>query len=400
MSDKLSEGIQALRAGNRPVAYQLLKEAVVEDPTQEKAWLWLSGATQSLPERLQYLEKALALNPHNEATRQSILELEQKVAADSLPSSTPSPTPAVNGQPPQLGYQSYSNFDDIWAEPEHYLLCAYCAQQLKPDTNRCPKCGRNLVVYHYQSEKPSSNFHIYWVLILSLSQLFLLQGIADFILDVPFNLLLVRAVFVPIFAVLALFIFLRQFWAYAGSVVAVFIAGAFTLGQPYFYSELAELIVGTAAAQTFLVALGEGMSGFILSTLRVLLTADLALSFVYGIFLVGADFSQIPSYLYARLSKGVNAADHAHIIANRFREQKMVAAAALHWQKAVALDPYRILYQLHLAEAFAELGFFERSLNTLSSATHVATTPAAQAKIKELTTSIQAKAAKTKPKAK
>lgn len=397
MSDKLSAGIQALRAGNRPVAYQLLQEAVAEDPTQEKAWLWLSGATQSLSERLHYLEKALALNPHNEATRQSILELEQKIADDSP---APSPPPSANGQPPQIGYQSYSNFDDIWAEPEHYLLCAYCAQQLQPDTGRCPKCGRNLLVYQYQAEKPSTNFHIYWVLILSLSQLFLIQGIADFILGVPLDLVAVRGIFIPVFAILALFIFLRQFWAYAGSIVALMIAAAFTFGQPYFYGELAELMVGTAAAQTFLASLGEGMSGFVLSTVRVLLIADLALSFVYGIFLVGADFSQIPSYLYARLSKGVSAADHAHLIANRFREQKMVAAAAIHWQKAVALDPYRILYQLHLAEAFAELGFFERSLNTLSSAAHVATTPAAQAKIKELTTSIQAKAAKTKPKTK
>jgi len=69
MSNTLQSGINSLRAGNKSEARRLLLQAVRENPADEQAWLWLSGAVETARERLYCLERVLAINPNNEAAR-------------------------------------------------------------------------------------------------------------------------------------------------------------------------------------------------------------------------------------------------------------------------------------------------------------------------------------------
>ena len=46
----------------------------------------------------------------------------------------------------------------------------------------------------------------------------------------------------------------------------------------------------------------------------------------------------------------------------------MWATAILHWRRAAANDPARAYYQRALGEAYAQLGYYERSSDVLESA--------------------------------
>lgn len=71
----LEQGIQHLRAGDKLVARHLLSEAVRQDPTSERAWLWLSAALDTRQGRIHCLQQVLALNPSHEAAQQGLVHL-------------------------------------------------------------------------------------------------------------------------------------------------------------------------------------------------------------------------------------------------------------------------------------------------------------------------------------
>jgi len=72
---KLEYGISALNGGYKTDARRLLEEAVKLDPSNWKAWLWLSRAAEDKEEQESCLEKALELNPENELARRELDEL-------------------------------------------------------------------------------------------------------------------------------------------------------------------------------------------------------------------------------------------------------------------------------------------------------------------------------------
>jgi hypothetical protein len=71
-SELTAEGIAALKAGKKVQARALLMQATHDDPTDELAWLWLSGAVETDAERRSALERVLALNPANEGARKGL----------------------------------------------------------------------------------------------------------------------------------------------------------------------------------------------------------------------------------------------------------------------------------------------------------------------------------------
>ncbi|MBI5961654.1 MAG: hypothetical protein HY866_23150, partial [Chloroflexi bacterium] len=48
---------------------ELLLEAVQQDPNNDMAWLWLTKTVNDQATRLQYLDRALQINPQNEQAR-------------------------------------------------------------------------------------------------------------------------------------------------------------------------------------------------------------------------------------------------------------------------------------------------------------------------------------------
>lgn len=71
----LRAGIAALKAGNRAQARDLLLRVVDKDDSNEMAWLWLSGAVDSLEDRQICLENVLTINPNNAAARRGLAKL-------------------------------------------------------------------------------------------------------------------------------------------------------------------------------------------------------------------------------------------------------------------------------------------------------------------------------------
>ena len=86
---KLKEGIVALKAARKVAARHLLKESVNLDPSNWKAWLWLSRSVENEEEQVACLEKSLELNPNNELAQQELAVLRPP----------PKPTDKVPDQP-------------------------------------------------------------------------------------------------------------------------------------------------------------------------------------------------------------------------------------------------------------------------------------------------------------
>ncbi len=68
----LVDGVQALLAGRREEAQQLLLSYVDQDELNEEAWLWLSGAVDDLDDIETSLQNCLQINANNERARQGL----------------------------------------------------------------------------------------------------------------------------------------------------------------------------------------------------------------------------------------------------------------------------------------------------------------------------------------
>lgn len=73
--EKLREGIEAARRGDKITAQRLLRQVVDDDPGNEVAWMWLASTAPTLEERRSYLERVLKLNPKNTRAREALDQL-------------------------------------------------------------------------------------------------------------------------------------------------------------------------------------------------------------------------------------------------------------------------------------------------------------------------------------
>ncbi|HMP43410.1 MAG TPA: hypothetical protein PKA05_23760, partial [Roseiflexaceae bacterium] len=102
----ITQGAEALRAGDRARAHDLLSQALRLDPQSEQAWLWLSGAVATDEQRRYCLQRVVALNPDNAAAVRGLAALGG--ATPPAPAATPArpassqpvapPTPAATLQ--------------------------------------------------------------------------------------------------------------------------------------------------------------------------------------------------------------------------------------------------------------------------------------------------------------
>ena len=103
MTDNLtSQGIAALRAGDKQRARQLFAAAVSADPRDERAWLWLSGAVDADAQRVECLRRVLALNPDNDVARKGLQALGVAIEPQRSAQSVPSQVQSAPAAPPPL----------------------------------------------------------------------------------------------------------------------------------------------------------------------------------------------------------------------------------------------------------------------------------------------------------
>jgi pimeloyl-ACP methyl ester carboxylesterase len=90
----VSQAAYLLQNGDRAGARQLLAEALSQNPADEQAWLWMSGAVESDKERLDCLQQVLAIDPGNQAALDGLEALSQYERAARTLGSVPAPADA------------------------------------------------------------------------------------------------------------------------------------------------------------------------------------------------------------------------------------------------------------------------------------------------------------------
>ena len=71
----LQEAIALAQAGQRTEARRLLTRVVEADPDLGLAWMWLATVSTDRAERVEYLERALALDPDNATAQEAYAQL-------------------------------------------------------------------------------------------------------------------------------------------------------------------------------------------------------------------------------------------------------------------------------------------------------------------------------------
>ncbi len=80
----LRDGITAAKAGDRKMAEILLNRALLVSNVDARPYIWLSSTTDDPEQQIQYLEKAVALEPFNTAARRGLAVLKGKIDANKL----------------------------------------------------------------------------------------------------------------------------------------------------------------------------------------------------------------------------------------------------------------------------------------------------------------------------
>lgn len=412
----LKKGITAVKKGDRVQGRELLEKVLAVDERNEQAWLWLSGAVDSAEERQICLENVLAINPDNALAKKGLDKLTpanpppsssvktQIVRREYAPLSTASallypesqvktwewrdPT-AVQDKTPPTGYQATESYDDIWTRD--VPMCGYCAHELAPEDSRCPSCKKELQVKYFRYPKASTNLTALWVLLLGVGQIFLLQLIYNLLARNNMYAAVGSGIVMVIFVVLAFGVNFRQSWAHLIAIyflVAIILVSLLRWVLP---ADLAVLGIDDLdpAIQQFVQPLTTGLG----EAIRIFILVGSLLALFYAIFKAGPDFDRVTARQVAALTKGPKTAADFNAAAKQLARRGLWATAVLHWQNAAAKAPHNITYQESLGQAYAQLGFYERSLDLLQSAQQRTGSAERQASIQQLIQAVQAKMA-------
>jgi tetratricopeptide (TPR) repeat protein len=278
-------------------------------------------------------------------------------------------------QPAQLHYisgisfQSESTFDDIWAR--YIDICEYCAAEISYEDKRCPNCGQRIYASYYRYPQASSDLTIFWVLLLGLAQLSLILIMLNLLLRESLVATVWQGLMLIVLLVLVAGVFFRQFWAYIASLIfLIFAVAMIILGLAI--GPTVDDVVAQALEGGFFQSLSDRPFIFVLGPLEDLLvplqSLAVILALFFGIFRVGPDFERVKIRQIARIDRGLDDASQLYEAGNRYARQKKWASAILHYQKAVALAPVQFYYHRSLGQAYAQLGYYQRSLDVLESA--------------------------------
>jgi len=355
LQEKLRAGIAAIRAGDRVRGRDLLLEVTAADERIEPAWLWLAAAVDDPAEQLTALENALALNPHNAPARErraalraqlGLAEPTPPLPSPPAPHPVPPPTPTA---PPDFATQFAVDPDD---DP---LQCPSCGKLTVESETRCPHCRRNLLV----SRRWQGGGYQYFLLILlglnvqgALVQFALpwfvnllrgpwVESILEWaqlgagLTDVPWPALAARAGL--LFFVLALFL------ADAG---LAFPAAALVLAL--------DVVVNGAALALGIIPLPLAAFNLALSGLVLLIS-------------LAALFSQAIARerRYTQLDRKLFDAQGFYDRGREYARAGLVALAAVHFQKAVTLQPRTAHFYKALGLAQLQLGRYAKARQTL-----------------------------------
>jgi tetratricopeptide (TPR) repeat protein len=393
---QLEEGIAAARSGDLELARSLLTNLLLEDETNERAWLWLSGVVETLEERQECLENALAINPANQLARRGLARLERErtrfgratseVAGPTAPAMVEAPASrqaeggefiaAATAVSPRI---ADSRFDDVWSTEED--ICAYCATPIDPDDKRCRECGRpaEKIEYRYPA---TAILHVFWAVLVALSIVLLFQAIYRWRIEQNDVAAILHVSSAGALLLLVVGIYFRRSAAHIASVfvlVLVMILSVANFFTPFDPGELdgsgTDVALFGAA-----ISLLERLGLFLKVTQGVIA----GISLYYALFRVAPEFDRVRKRMVARINRGLNTAADYHLVARRMVQDGKWASAVLHWQRAAAVEPNNVVFQRSLAKAYIQLGFYARGMSVLETAQHLPMQPGTRAELERL----------------
>ena len=393
ISTLLREGINAVKAGELDKARTLLMQVVEQDEANEPAWLWLSGVVETDEDRRICLENVLALNPNNSAAQRGLAKLGPAVKGPQ-PEQAPteiimrrerapnSPAAAILypekqieewrwskapelKQVPALEYQAKSSFDDIWNSAKD--ICATCAQEVEESDRRCPRCQRNLIGIQFHYPQPSASLYYLGVLTLSLGLQFMIQVGLDVTLQAQAPIVIFDGLLTVSLLILAAGVYLRRRWGYLGALVA---------SSLVLFVSFIRMTTGVTAKNELVVLIGT-----LLPAVHIITSL---LGILFSIFRAGPDFEIVEVRQVARLGETLRLSGDYYHTGKNYADKGMWAMAVPYWQRATASDPSHIGYRRALGEAYARLGFYERSLDMLQSAAQATVDPETKTEIEQL----------------
>ena len=412
----LRAGITAVKNGNRSQGRDLLEKVLEVDERNEQAWLWLSGAVETAEERQICLENVLAINPDNALAKKGLAKLAQASHAADGPGKTQivrreyapvstaaallypesqvktwewrDPT-AVPDNRTTTGYRASESYSDVWTQD--VPLCGYCAQALSAEDGRCPQCKKQLIVKTFRYPNASPSLTVFWVLLLGVGQLLLLQMLYNILAQKNFAAAIGNGLVMVWFVALAFGVHFRQSWAHIIAIYSLTAIILVSLLRWVLPPDLATLGLESLdpAIQNFVQPLTTGLG----ETLRLFILVGAVLALFYAIVKAGPDFDRVAVRQVATLTKGPKTAADFNAAATQLARNGLWATAVLHWQNAAAKAPQNIGYQESLGKAYATLGFFERSLDVLQSAQQRTGSSERRATIQQLIQGVQAKMA-------
>ena len=411
-------GITAAKKGENDRAQELLLAVIEVDEANEQAWLWLSGVVDSDKDRQICLENVLLINPDNAAAKRGLERLGY-AEGPARELSVPKPEPVKNDQEilistrfntdhstetqdqqdqisniPGVSFQSELAFDDVWERNSD--ICEYCAAEIGDRDRRCPNCGQKIFSSHYRYAQASSDLTIYWVLLLGVAQLSLILIMLNLLLRQSLLATAWQGLMLIVLIILVVGVFFRQFWGYIASLAFLIFAVA-TIILDLVIGPTVNDVVGQAIESGFFQSLSDRPYIYILGPLEDLLvplqSLAVILALFFGIFRVGPDFERVKVRQIARVDRGLDDATQLYAAGIEYARQKKWANAILQYQKAVALAPTQFYYQRALGQAYAQLGYYQRSLDVLESAHRMTVTPDLKLELEQVITQVEHKLA-------
>jgi tetratricopeptide (TPR) repeat protein len=379
----LQEGIAAARGGQKERARELLLQVIGQDEEVEAAWLWLSGVVDDPEERRICLENVLALNPGNAAARNGLRWLAEQEAGRQVEWTSPSPIEQLepppqlpdpgSGEPapPQPPAQIPPRPTTVQIDP---YGCPYCGGSAGSGEPRCDHCGQLVEVRQHKRVEGTGPG---WVALF-----FLLLGAAT----------LLDGYLVSQLASVG------QLPQWLGASAVRFLVGAALFAPEGVQGELADLagtviVIDTLLAGLCLVAAaGLALRSRLVYLGSFILAGLLAIATVIGL------LTQLVGWLPALFRLGLVAisvkwlvdsapafewetrrfnADVDQDLKNdldyynrgmRYRDERMWAKAAAHWEVAARLAPGQVQYHAALANAYLRMGYPAAALSRIDRA--------------------------------
>jgi hypothetical protein len=79
------DAVAAARRGDRDTARKLMRRVLLDDPTCVPAWVWMSGFVDDSTQQQECLERALKIDPNNQAAREGLNVLRLRVFLSTMP---------------------------------------------------------------------------------------------------------------------------------------------------------------------------------------------------------------------------------------------------------------------------------------------------------------------------